>query len=655
MNETRVVLLTRASRPSGAQMAWRLFQSGFKPMAIIVEKRSRMVGSSSLRRLGVPFLWKKVWETIRIRARFYRRWFFQDRFKDPAYLSIEEWALDHPSVRVYKVEDHNGPETQELLWRLEPDIGVLTNTRRITKEILGLPRHGFLNLHLSALPQYAGLDSIFWALYHGEKEIGVTVHFASEEIDRGDIAIQKKIPVYPFDNEESLYEKALWVGTNSMVQALRQLERGTLERKPQGQGGSYFSWPTPRERLSLSARSARLPPACRQAGNDKLRVLHIITRMTRGGAQENTRATVLELRKKGYEVTLMTGPSWGEEGEILSQALEEGLEVVILPELVREVRPWKDLVSLAKLSLWLAKNRYDIIHTHSSKAGFLGRLAARFQGIPVVVHTPHGHVFHSYFPPWKERLFLSLERWAANWADRLIAVTERGREEHLEAGEGTRRKWIVIPSGVNEERFQKPLSQNEKILNRFKITSNKKIIGFVGRLAPVKGAQYFIEALPQIFKTVPDTHSFVVGDGEEKSRLQKRVEELGLNGGVTFVGHQDEIPEWMSLFDVLIVPSLNEGMGRVIAEAGLLSKAVVGSRVGGIPDLIEDGKTGLLVEPRNSSEIARAVTRLLADPALRERLGKGLRAKVLQGFTEDQMVEEIHHLYQEVMKEKGLP
>jgi len=376
--------------------------------------------------------------------------------------------------------------------------------------------------------------------------------------------------------------------------------------------------------------------------------------MTRGGAQENTLATVLGLRQRDYEVTLMTGPSWGEEGEILSEALEEGLEVVILPELVREIHPWKDLACLIKLSSWLARNRYDIIHTHSSKAGFLGRLAARFRRIPVVVHTPHGHVFHSYFHPWKERLFLSLERKAALWANRLIALTERCREEHLTLGVGIQEKWVTIPSGVKERYFQEPLCQNEEILSRFKVASDRRIIGFVGRLAPVKGARYLIEALPQIFKTIPKTHCFVVGDGEEKSRLQERVAELGLNGGVTFTGHQEKIPEWMSLFDILVVPSLNEGMGRVIAEGGLLAKAVVGTRVGGIPDLIEDGQTGLLVEPRNPAEIAGAVTRLLADPALSERLGKRLRAKVLQGFTEDQMVERIHRLYQEVLQEKGL-
>lgn len=633
-------------------MAWRLVQSGMPPVAVLVEKRSRMIRRqgpsvfSLFLKLGAGFFWKKFWETVHIRGRFYWRKASRVKFKDPVYFSIEEWALDHPSVRVYEVEDHNGPETQELLWRLEPDIGLLTNTRRIKKEILEIPRHGFLNLHLSALPKYAGLDSIFWALYHGEKEIGVTVHQAAPEIDRGDILIQKRIPVAPFDNEESLYGKALWLGTSLMVRALKQLEEGTLERRPQDRSqATYFSWPTSKDRALLR----RKPPSAPR----RIQVVHVITRMTRGGAQENTLATVLNLKKRGYSVALVTGSSWGREGEILSEVLEEGLEVAVLPELIREVHPWRDPMAFMKLSSWLARNRCVILHTHMSKAGFLGRLSARLLAIPVVIHTPHGHVFHSYFHPWKERLFLALERIAARGSDRLIALTERCRLEHLERGVGTPEKWVTIPSGVDELRFLVPSDDREAKLSHFRIPPGRKIIGFIGRLAPVKGASYLIEALPKIFQRVPESHCFLVGDGEEKRALQARVEELGLTNHVTFTGHRHDVPEFLSLFDVLVVPSLNEGMGRVIVEAGILQRAVVGTRVGGVPDLIEDGKTGILIEPRNPAEIARSVIRFLEDPEFSKRLGKELQTKVLDGFTERQMVEKIHSLYQEVLQEKG--
>ena len=665
----RVVLLTRTSRPSGAQMAWRLVRAGRPPAAVIVEKRGRMTGKKKknifalLRNFGLAFLGKRIREAFQIKIHFYFRRLLRRQFKSPVYLSIEEWAIDHPQIPIHEVPDHNGPECRELLTELQPDIGILTNTRRIKKEILEIPRHGFFNLHLSALPQYAGLDSIFWALYHGEKEIGATVHFAAEEIDRGDVVLQRKIPVSRFDDEESLYQKALWLGTFLMTEAVKRLEAGTLERKIQDRTrASYFSWPTAAERKELRAKRKKSVWENFHA-SETPRILHLITRMTRGGAQENTLATVRGLRDKGYEVTLLTGSSWGDEGEILSEALDQGLEVVMIPELEREIRPWKDFQVLVKLISWFSKNRYVLVHTHTSKAGFLGRLAACRAKSLAVVHTPHGHVFHSYFSPWKEKFFLRLERVAAKSSDRLIALTEKCRAEHIELGVGVAPQWVTIPSGVDEKKFLESAGEAISDLEIVSASSGRaprndgskrNVIGFVGRLAPVKGAIYLVEAMPKILPSFPDARCVLVGDGGEKSKIEKRLQELNLKNAVTLAGHQKEIAAWMSTFDVLVVPSLNEGMGRVIVEAGFLGKAVVGSQVGGIVDLIEDQKTGLLVKPRSSDEIAAAVVALLGDSRFRKQIGEELRVKVLHGFTEDQMVEKIDRLYREVLAEKGV-
>lgn len=634
-------------------MAWRIFQAGLGPVAVIVERRGRMARAKSgspfsfPSRLGAGFIWKRVVEAVQIRIHYYLRKFLDERFKDPSYLSIEEWTLDHPSVRVYEVDDHNSEETKELLWRLEPDIGVLTNTRKIKKEVLEIPRYGFFNLHLSSLPQYAGLDSIFWALYHGEKEIGVTVHFAAEEIDRGDIVLQRKIPVSPLDTEESLYEKALWLGTFLMTQALKQIAEDRLPRRPQERGkGSYFSWPSPEERSVFRWREKRQKTLF-GSGPDRIRVFHLITRMTRGGAQENTLASVLGLRNKGYEVTLLTGPSWGREGEILSEALGAGLDVLVVPELVRDIDLWKDFWTFVKLFSWLAKGRPAILHTHTSKAGFLGRLPGHLLKIPIVIHTPHGHVFHSYFSPLKEKIFLAIERRVSVWTDRLIALTEKCRKEHLELGVGNPSQWVTIPSGVDEKNFCTLSFPREEVLRLLRIPASRRLVGFVGRLAPVKGAGYLLEALPGILNKIPEAHALFVGDGEERVALEKRAKELGLEDHVTFAGHQNDIVRFMQILDVLVVPSLNEGMGRVIVEGGFLGKAVVGAKVGGIPDLIEDGETGILVECRNPSAITRAVVRLLEDPDLARRLGEQLKARTLNGFTEEQMVEKIHDVYTE--------
>lgn len=670
----RIVLLTRLGRPSGAQMAWRLAQAGMSPSAIIVEERSKMVGKRKnpfelIRDFGGGFLLKRVFEALAIKLHFYARKFSGRRFKSQIYLSIEEWTLDHPEVRIYKVSTHNSPECQKFLQGLRPDIGILTNTRRIKKEILQIPRHGFLNLHLSALPQYAGLDSIFWALDHGEKEIGVTVHFAAEEIDRGDIVLQRKIPVSRFDNEDSLYQKALWLGTFLVTEAVKKLEAGTLEKIPQEPGkGSYFSWPTGEQRKEFRKK---FKAAQEQAfhSSERPKNIHLITRMTRGGAQKNTLATVEGLKKKGYEVTLITGSSWGSEGEILSEALDKGLEVVLIPEMEREIRPLKDLWVGHKLKSWLAKNTYVIFHTHTSKAGFLGRWAASRAKTLAVIHTPHGHVFHSYFSFLKERFFLILEQMAAKASDRLIALTDRCRKEHLDLKVGKPAQWVTIPSGVDEKKFEQAviasppnflagaaISGSEIASASFGSSprNDRRIIGFIGRLAPVKGAKFLIEAMPQILQSIPNAYCVLVGDGEEKQALQKRILELRIEKSVFLAGHQKEITPWLSAFEVLVVPSLNEGMGRVIVEGGFLAKPVIGTEVGGITDLIENEKTGLLVKPRASSEIAQAVIRLLQDPAFASRLGTGLQVKALSGFTENHMIEKIHALYQEVLAQKGI-
>lgn len=675
----KVVLLTRTSRPSGAQMAWRLAQAGMTPAAIIVEERHQMISKkkqnvfSLFRDFGLSFLGKRILEALEIQLHFQVRRLLGRRFKSQVYLSIEEWALDHPQVPIYKVPTHNSPECQKFLQGLRPDIGILTNTRRIKKEILEIPRHGFFNLHLAALPQYAGLDSIFWALDHGEKEIGVTVHFAAEEIDRGDIVLQRKISVSRFDDEESLYQKALWLGTFLMTEALKQLEAGTLERTPQdliheilqsphgllqddpsgkekaSRRVTYFSWPTSKQRKEFHKKFKNSQEAAFHS-SESPKIIHLITRMTRGGAQENTLATVEGLQKKGYEVTLITGSSWGNEGEVLSEALEKGLEVVMMPGLEREIRPLKDFFVGLKLKSWFSKNNYVIIHTHTSKAGFLGRFAAHQAKALALVHTPHGHVFHSYFSLWKEKLFLVLEKAAAKWSDRLIALTDQCRKEHLELGVGKPEQWTVIPSGVDEKRFRAPHPPPPAW--RGEVKEGGPVIGFVGRLAPVKGAIYLIEAMPKILESFPDTHCILVGDGEEKLLIQERILNLGIEKSVTLAGHQKDVGDWMSGFDLLVVPSLNEGMGRVIVEAGFLAKLVIGTAVGGIFDLIENEKTGLLVKTRSSDEIAAACIRLLQDPALGRNLGENLRQKVLAGFTEDHMVKKIDWLYQKVLMEK---
>ncbi len=655
----KIVLLTREGRSAGAQMAWRLIQNGFAPSAVFIERRSRLAGKNrgSLFSLfmswGFAYTARKIFETLEIKIHYYLRKILRDRFKASSYLSIEELALDYP-INLYEVDDHNSLDTIRHIEAFRPDVGVLVNTRRLCSQLIAVPGHGFLNLHLSALPKYGGLEPVFWALYHGEKEIGVTVHFVSEKIDEGDIVLQNMIPVSRLDDEDSLYTKALWLGTAMMVKALKQLDSSTIQRRPQNHAeASYFSWPIREERAILN-RLRKIERIKQWGGGNRRGILHVITRMTCGGAQENTLATVRGLREKGYGVTLLTGPAWGKEGEILSQAIEEKNDVVVLPGLVREINLLLDFYIFIKLWMLLLQNRYVMIHTHTSKAGFLGRLAAFLSRIPVVVHTPHGHVFHSYFSKWKERFFVRLERWMARWTDALIALTDACRREHLDLRIGSPEQWVVIPSGVDRNTFVEiDEGLKQKIKSDCGIPKDRKIIGFIGRLSEIKGPGYLVEAIPEIRREIPDSHFLFVGDGRERESLEARAEELGISSSVSFLGHRDNPSEFLSLMNVLVVPSLNEGMGRVIVEGGLLKKPVVGTRVGGIPDLLEN-EAGLLTEPRNVEEIARAVVRFIRDKSFAAEAGTRLYNKVSEEFTEERMIEKIEGLYRHLLTEHKL-
>lgn len=661
----KIALLTRAGRPSGALMAWRLLSAGYDPLVLVESRRALHQGSAGaskkgrgsaldlVRRHGVCFLLGRLRELFWIKLHFYARKFLGKAFKSPAFLSIEELALAFP-LRLYAVPNHNGPEALQLLHQEKADAGILTNTRRIAPPVLASARLGFFNIHSSNLPKYAGLDAIFWALYHGEKEIGVTVHEAVEKIDQGRIAASARFCVTPWDDESSLARKASWVGTALMMEVLDHIERDQLKLVPQsGEGASYFSWPTAKQRAELKRRRKKEPLI---SDLSKPRILHVITRMTRGGAQENTLATVRGLAARGYQSVLVTGPSWGPEGEILSGALREGHKIILLPELGREVDLFKDTAAFFRLFFLMRRSRFDLVHTHMSKGGLLGRLAAWLAGQKVIVHTPHGHIFHSYFSRATERFFLFLERRLARITGRLIALTDSEMREHVDFYVGSRSQWRVIPSGVNEALFENPPpAQKRSLREQLGIPEGHMIAGFVGRLEEIKGPLYFVRAMPGILAQMPKTSFLLVGGGRERQRLEEEVRQLGVVANVFFAGDQRQVTGYLSLMDVLIVPSLNEGMGRVIVEAGFLEKPVVASRVGGIPDLILENKTGLLTSPKEPADIERAVVRILGDTLLALRLGRNLKERVLSGFTENQMVLKIESVYREVLESTQTP
>ena len=384
----------------------------------------------------------------------------------------------------------------------------------------------------------------------------------------------------------------------------------------------------------------------------RIRVAHVITRLCTGGAQQNTFHTVRLANRERYEVDLISGPSGGLEGSIEDEVRAAGVSIIPQPQLLRDVSPVNDLRALGRLTRLMREKRYTIVHTHTSKAGFIGRLAARRAGVPVVVHTPHGNIFDGYFSAWKTKLFVGLESLAAGWTDRIIELTDGGIEASLEQGIGRREQYASIFSGIDLSRYREVNGRRESLRADLGVSPEDFLVAGVGRLEPVKGFTYFIAAAKLVAATLPQARFVLVGEGSEGDAL--RADAAALGDRFRFLGLRDDVPEVMAAADVLVVPSINEGMGRVVLEAGGVGTPVVASNVGGIPEVLRDSVTGVLVPPESPESIARVLVALAGSPERLERMGIASRAHVIPAFGLERMVEQIEALYEEVLKEKHI-
>jgi glycosyltransferase involved in cell wall biosynthesis len=403
---------------------------------------------------------------------------------------------------------------------------------------------------------------------------------------------------------------------------------------------------------------------------DGIRILHVITRMVKGGAQENTLATVTGIHGDRWRSSLATGPALGPEGSLEPECLSAGVRLLSVPGLVRELSPRQDAAALQQLITLFRKERPHIVHTHTSKAGILGRMAARHTKAPIVVHTPHGHVFHSYEGRLKTRLFVHLERFGARAADRLVALTETERNEHVEIGIGRREQWTTIHSGVDFAPFEACRGTRHAVRRELHLPDDAVVMGTVGRLVPVKGQSYLVDALDRLSAQHHALHLLLVGDGPLRAELIAQSRSLGLNvvihpnrrpdphapGAATvhFMGLRHDVARLMAAMDLFVLPSLNEGMGRVLVEAMAMELPCIASRVSGIPDVVEAGVTGILVPPQDPQALADAMLALLAHPDWMREMGRRGRQKAVPGFSRERMVAQVESLYKELLAEKGI-
>jgi len=378
-----------------------------------------------------------------------------------------------------------------------------------------------------------------------------------------------------------------------------------------------------------------------------LRVLHVITRLVRGGAQMNTLDTVVGLGPPRFESWLAAGPAEPGVPNLHEEAIRRGARLIFVPQLVREVAPWRDVRALLHLHRILRRGRFDVVHTHTSKAGILGRAAAAMLlPRPAIIHTPHGHVFYGYFGKTQTAVFKGMERLAGLVTDRMVVLTPQGRRDHEELRIMSAGRIEVIPSGVDLERFRDAKAADLRGL--LGLSQDAFLVGSVGRLVEVKGHIHLVRAAAKIEKA----HVILVGEGELQETLRQEAAALGCGDRLHFLGFSEEVPELLKGFDVFVLPSLNEGMGRALLEAMAAGLPCVATRVGGVVDLIQENKNGVLVPPRDPEALAGAIQELADHREEREAMGLRAREWVDESYGREHMVDRLASLYDQVVAEK---
>jgi glycosyltransferase involved in cell wall biosynthesis len=382
------------------------------------------------------------------------------------------------------------------------------------------------------------------------------------------------------------------------------------------------------------------------------KILHIITRLDMGGSAQNTLQTCKKLSGK-YETILVHGLSYESrmtdlERRIIEAGVEEvraqGVKVIPLPSMVRSIRPLKDFRALLSLVRLIFKEKPDIVHTHSSKAGILGRLAAKIAGVPYIVHTPHGHVFYGHFGILASKIFLWVERIFSKFTDRMVALTDGERNDYIKLSVCPPQRVFKIHSGVDLEQFMQPNGNRVEKKRSLGLDQNGTVIGFVGWLLPIKGPAYLLKAMAHIWPEHPAASLVMVGKGELDVDLRAQALKMNANGKVKFLGWREDVHEIIPIFDLLVLPSLNEGMGRVLVEAMAAGKPVVASEVGGIPDLVKHGETGYLVRPADERALANGIKKLLNDPERARQMGQRGKEYCRQ-FSLEAMIAKLDDLY----------
>jgi glycosyltransferase involved in cell wall biosynthesis len=388
---------------------------------------------------------------------------------------------------------------------------------------------------------------------------------------------------------------------------------------------------------------------------DRIRVLRVIARLNVGGPAIHVSLLNAGLDRRRFECQLVSGSENPGEGSMLYYARARGVEPILVPEMVGQAAfgP-RDISALRALVPLVRRFRPHIVHTHTAKAGFLGRVAARIARVPVVVHTYHGHVLSGYY---SRGLTLALRRMeqTLGWiSDCLIAVSDRVRDDLVGFGVARRERIRVIPLGLDLDPFFEADAARGAFRQEVGLSPDHLVVGIVGRIFPIKNHRLFLDAAARVAAREPAARFVIVGDGQLRAATETHARDLGLESRVLFTGWRADLPRICADLDVLAVSSNNEGTPVSAIEAMAAARPVVATSVGGLADLLQDGITGRLVPPGEADAFADAVLELLGDPARRARMGEEGRRVAHERYRAERLVRDVAALYEELLAARGV-
>ncbi len=385
-----------------------------------------------------------------------------------------------------------------------------------------------------------------------------------------------------------------------------------------------------------------------------MKIVHIITRLITGGAQENTLITCRELAKRGHDVTLITGPAFGPEGSLFDKTKDQGYKVITISNLVRQINPLKDFIAYRQMKKILSDIGPDIVHSHSAKAGILGRLAGfRLKqkspnNKPKVIHTIHGLAFHPYQSKLINRLYIAIERLAAGWSDSILTVADAMTRQSLAADIGKASLYTTAYSAIDEDLFIRQPSDDQlaSFRQHHNIPPDAIVFVTVARLFELKGHNYIIDSAKRLAKIFPNAIWLFVGDGNLTDHYKKQIESLGLSDRFRFTGllSPEAVPLAIWSSDILVHCSLREGLARALVQAMLCSKPVISFDIDGACEVVNES-TGRLIEPENMNQLYDSCKELAMAKTLRVALGNSGKESVRAKFSPSTMVLAIESVY----------